>query len=105
MACKCYSFQSSQASTNAILRVPFLIEMILKIRNIAIGYDLSCGENIVSGATPLPEKTANAFVGSLLRGCEANLVPQDGSEVSELGCSLRVVCKIVIYYLGLPQRF
>ncbi|KAF2463973.1 amp dependent CoA ligase [Lindgomyces ingoldianus] len=41
--------------------VPALIEMILKIRNIAIGYDLTSVDNIVSGAAPLPEKTADAL--------------------------------------------
>jgi acyl-CoA synthetase (AMP-forming)/AMP-acid ligase II len=42
--------------------------MILKIRNIAIGYDLSSVDNIVSGAAPLPEKTADA-VRKVLPNC------------------------------------
>jgi acyl-coenzyme A synthetase/AMP-(fatty) acid ligase len=44
-----------------MFKVPALIEMILKVRNIAIGYDLTSVDNIVSGAAPLPEKTAEAL--------------------------------------------
>lgn len=41
--------------------VPALIDMILKVRRIAIGYDLASVDNVVSGAAPLSEKTADAL--------------------------------------------
>ncbi|KAH7379490.1 4-coumarate-CoA ligase [Pyrenochaeta sp. MPI-SDFR-AT-0127] len=48
--------------------VPALIQMILRVRHIAIGYDLSSVDNIVSGASPLPEMTA-AAIQKLLPKC------------------------------------
>ena len=42
-------------------KVPALIDMILKVRRIAIGYDLASVDNVVSGAAPLSEKTADAL--------------------------------------------